>query len=115
MIKVPDAASFAAMSVLSGLIGRKVGGSTGTNLMGVLQIASEMHASGKHGSIVTLICDSGQRYEQSYFSDDWLKRNGFDVAPWEQKIRAFMLEGIWDKALQQPSHARSDIDLREGI
>ena len=50
---------------------------TGTNLIGVLQIAAEMRASGKHGSIVTLICDSGQRYEQSYFNDDWLKTNGF--------------------------------------
>ena len=57
----------------------------------------------------------GLRYEQSYFNDDWLKANGFDVAPWEQKIRAFMLEGQWDKSLQQPSHARSDVDLREGI
>ncbi|HVY52593.1 MAG TPA: PLP-dependent cysteine synthase family protein [Devosia sp.] len=115
MIKVPDAASFAAMRVLSELIGRRVGGSTGTNLMGVLQIAAEMRASSRHGSIVTLICDSGRRYEQSYFNDDWLQANGFEVAPWEQKIRAFMLEGRWDKSLQQPSHARSDVDLREGI
>ena len=83
--------------------------------MGVLQIAAEMRASGRQGSIVTLICDSGQRYERSYFNDAWLKENGFDVAPWEQKIRAFMLEGHWDKSLQQPSHARSDIALREGI
>ena len=70
--------------------------------MGVLQIAAEMRASGKHGSIVTLICDSGQRYEQSYFNDAWLAANGFDVAPWEQKIRAFMLDG----AIPLESHHR---------
>ncbi|HVO04336.1 MAG TPA: PLP-dependent cysteine synthase family protein [Candidatus Cybelea sp.] len=115
MIKVPDAASFAAMRVLSDLIGRRVGGSTGTNLMGVLQLAHEMKATGKHGSIVTLICDSGQRYERSYFNDAWLAETGFDVAPWEQKIRAFLSDGVWDKALQQPSHARGEVNLREGI
>jgi len=115
MIKVADVASFAAMRVLSDLIGRRVGGSTGTNLMGALQLAAEMKASGKHGSIVTLICDAGQRYEQSYYSDSWLAENGFHIEPWEQKIRAFIAGGTWDTSLQQPSHAREGNYVSEGI
>jgi cysteine synthase A len=115
MIKVSDVASFAAMRVLSDRIGRRVGGSTGTNLMGVLQLAAEMKTLGRQGSIVTLICDSGQRYERSYFNDAWLQENGFDVAPWEEKLRAFLERGAWDKSLQQPSHTRSEINVREGI
>jgi cysteine synthase A len=106
MIKVEDAASFAAMRVLSELIGRRVGGSTGTNLIGALQLAAELRADRQAGSIVTLICDSGRRYDRSYFDDAWLTANGFDIAPWEQRIRAFLAGGIWDAAWQQPSHHR---------
>jgi cysteine synthase A len=107
MIKVADVASFAAMRLLSQLIGRKVGGSTGTNLMGALQLAAEMRARGETGSIVTLICDSGGRYEHSYFNDDWLAANGFDIAPVTAKLRAFVATGAWDAGLNQPSHERS--------
>ncbi len=109
MIKVSDVASFAAMRVLSALIGRRVGGSTGTNLMGVLQLAAEMRDGGRKGSIITLICDSGRRYAGSYFSDDWLRQNGFDVAPWESMIRDFIEHGSWDKVLTQVHHDRSGV------
>jgi cysteine synthase A len=107
MIKVPDVASFAAMRLLSALIGRRVGGSTGTNLIGALQLAAEMLAAGEHGSIVTLICDSGRRYVQSYFDDQWLTANGFDIAPWDQRLRRFLAEGHWPSELQQPYFERS--------
>ena len=109
MVKVADAASFAAMRVLSDLIGRRVGGSTGTNLMGVLQLAAEMRDQGRKGSIATLICDSGQRYERSCHSDDWLKQNGFDVAPWERRIRDFIQHGSWDRQLTQASFERGGV------
>ncbi|HEX9448969.1 MAG TPA: PLP-dependent cysteine synthase family protein [Dongiaceae bacterium] len=106
MIKVADVASFAAMRLLSELIGRQVGGSTGTNLMGALQLAAEMRAADRQGSIVTLICDSGRRYEQSYFNDQWLTENGFDIAPWEGKLRHFLEHGIWAPDLRQPHFER---------
>jgi cysteine synthase A len=77
MIRVPDAGSFAAMKLLNGLINRKVGGSTGTNFWGVLQLAKTMRANGEKGSIVTLICDSGDRYQDTYYSEKWLADNGF--------------------------------------
>jgi cysteine synthase A len=115
MIKVADVASFAAMRVLSELIGRRVGGSTGTNLMGALQLAAEMKSQGRQGSIVTLICDGGQRYERSYYNDAWLTDNGFHIEPWAGKIRAFMTGGGWDPSLAQPSHSPESPHLREGI
>jgi cysteine synthase A len=115
MIKVADVASFAAMRVLSDIIGRRVGGSTGTNLMGALQLAAEMKAAGRHGAIVTLICDSGQRYERSYYNDAWLDENGFHIGPWAEKIRTFMTGGGWDPSLVQPSHAPDNPHLAEGI
>jgi cysteine synthase A len=77
MIRVPDAGSFAGMKMLSALINRKVGASTGTNFWGVLQLALEMRHNGEKGSIVTLICDSGERYQDTYYSEKWLADNGF--------------------------------------
>ena len=66
MIPVPDIESIAAMRVLAQLLGRRVGPSTGTNFVAVLQLIKEMNATGQHGSIVSLICDGGHRYDQLY-------------------------------------------------
>lgn len=90
MFKVPDAASIAASHVLSERLFRRVGGSTGTNFLGLLVIASEMKQRGEAGSLVTLICDSGDRYADTYFNAEWLKRNDLDIAPWRERIEAFL-------------------------
>ena len=76
MIAVPDAASVAMVRALEPVLGRKVGASTGTNLWGVLKIAAQMQRDGAPGSIVTLLCDGGERYAHTYFDDDWLTRAG---------------------------------------
>ena len=44
MIKIPDAASIAAMHVLSDRLFRRVGGSSGTNFFGLCWIAAAMMA-----------------------------------------------------------------------
>ncbi|MGB0507678.1 MAG: PLP-dependent cysteine synthase family protein [Pikeienuella sp.] len=73
MIQVPDAASIATMLWLEKLIGRKAGPSTGTNLWGALRRAQEMVQAGEKGSIVTLLCDSGERYLDTYYNPEWVK------------------------------------------
>jgi cysteine synthase A len=80
MIKVPDAVSLAALAELGRLLGRRCGGSTGTNFAGVLALAAEMHASGREGSIVTLICDGGERYRGTYYDEAWLLGRGYPMA-----------------------------------
>lgn len=77
MIRVPDAGSFAAMLTLTSLLNKRVGGSTGTNFWGVLELAKQMKVNGESGSIVTLICDSGERYMNTYYNPEWLEENGF--------------------------------------
>ncbi|WP_341864200.1 PLP-dependent cysteine synthase family protein [Gymnodinialimonas sp. 57CJ19] len=72
MIQVPDAASIAAMRWLERLIGRKAGPSTGTNLWGALQVAEGMQKAGQEGAIVTLLCDSGERYLDTHYNADWV-------------------------------------------
>ena len=93
MIAVPDVASIAAARVLSRRLGRRVGGSTGTNLWACALLASEMAGAGERGSIVSILCDHGDRYGSTYFNDDWLAAQGFDVEPWERRMDAFFAEG----------------------
>ncbi len=80
MIKVPDAASIATIYWLENILGRKVGPSTGTNLWGGLKIAKEMYENKESGSIVTLICDSGERYLDTYYNEEWVKNNIGDIS-----------------------------------
>ena len=90
MINVPDAASIAAAHVLSEHLFRRVGGSTGTNFFGVLCIAANMIRQGEKGSLVTLVCDSGDRYAETYFNPEWLKQKGLETGPWRERIDAFL-------------------------
>lgn len=80
MIAVDDADSIGAMRALSARLGRPVGGSTGTNFVACLMLAREMTGRGEGGSIVTLLCDGGERYDCTYYNDGWLAERGIDVA-----------------------------------
>ncbi|NJP79609.1 PLP-dependent cysteine synthase family protein, partial [Streptomyces sp. AA8] len=79
MMKVPDAASIAAVRALERAIGRRAGGSTGTGLWSALKIVAEMAGDGSKGSVVTLLCDPGERYLDTYYSDTWLAGQGLDI------------------------------------
>jgi cysteine synthase A len=95
MMKVPDAASVAAVRALDGAIGRKAGGSTGTGLWSAFKIIAEMVEAGETGSVVTLICDPGDRYLDKYYSDDWVAEQRLDVAPYASAIAHFLATGAW--------------------
>jgi len=81
MVRVADVDSMAALRVLEKLLGRRCGGSTGTNFIGALQLMSEMRAAGETGPVVTLICDGGERYAGTYYNDAWLAAEDLDIAP----------------------------------
>jgi cysteine synthase A len=93
MMRVPDAQSLAGMRVLSRLLGRKVGGSTGTNFVALCILTSRMKAEGRTGSLVSLICDSGERYGNTYYNDDWIAAQGLDLEPHERALEAFLKDG----------------------
>jgi cysteine synthase A len=86
MIKVPDAASLAAMRVLSKLLGRRIGGSTGTNFAALCLLLRDMKGQRERGSLVSLICDGGDRYLQSYYDGKWVAEQKLDIVQYEQKI-----------------------------
>ncbi|MEU5106262.1 MULTISPECIES: PLP-dependent cysteine synthase family protein [unclassified Streptomyces] len=97
MMKIPDAASVAAVRALERAIGRKAGGSTGTGLWSALKIVAEMVAGGRTGSVVTLLCDPGDRYLDKYYSDAWLGEQGLDIVPYAETIDAFLTTGRWPR------------------
>ena len=68
------------MATVNGLLGRKVGPSTGTNFVGMLTLASEMRAQGQQGSILSLLCDAGERYLPTYHDDAWVQLHLGDCA-----------------------------------
>lgn len=95
MLGVPDAASIAAMRYLRRTAGIGAGGSTGTNLYGTLRLACEMAERGETGSIVTLACDLANRYACTYDDDEWLGRQGIDIAPYDAVLEAAWQRGEW--------------------
>jgi len=99
MIQVPDAASIAAMRLVHERTGRSVGGSTGTNIWGAFLLASEMLYKGERGSIVTLICDGGERYAGTYYSDAWVDAQGLDLAPHTDALETFLETGHFPAAV----------------
>jgi cysteine synthase len=102
MVHVPDAASLAAIRAASALLGRRVGGSTGTNLWGAFGLIAEMRAAGVRGSVVTLLCDGGERYVNTYYSDEWVAAQGFDLAPHLAVLDSFLATGIMSSARPAP-------------
>jgi cysteine synthase len=95
MIRVPDAASLAAMRLVRELTGRTVGGSTGTNVWGALMLVAEMLSSAERGSIVTLICDGGERYASTYYNDAWVREEGLELAPYREALETFLDRGAF--------------------
>jgi len=95
MVAVPDAASIAAMRWCSQVTGRLVGGSTGTAMWGALRLVASMHEDQQPGSVVTLLCDGGERYAATYYDDDWLAAQGLDITPYTKTLETFYDTGAW--------------------
>ncbi|NUS35295.1 MAG: PLP-dependent cysteine synthase family protein, partial [Pseudarthrobacter sp.] len=95
MVQVPDAASVAAMRHLRRYAGLHAGPSTGTNLWGVWQTVAHMLSEGRQGSVVSLMCDGGERYAGNYWNQDWLASQGLRPEPYEAAISNFLDTGQW--------------------
>lgn len=108
MVKVPDALSLAAMRHVSTSLGRRVGGSTGTNFVGVLRCAWAMRAAGQGGSIVTILCDGGERYRHSYYDPDWYVRNGIDTDAADEQLARGLAGEALDLPVVQAEGGRGD-------
>ena len=77
--RIPDAE---ALPVLFSLVedeGLCLGGSSGINVGGAMRMAREM---GPGHTIVTVLCDYGNRYQSKLFNPAFLKEKGLPVPEW---------------------------------
>lgn len=93
VVRVPDPASVAAMRFCSKELGQLVGGSTGTALWAALVKISEMRKQGVRGSVVTVICDHGERYLDTYYNDQWLETQGIEISEYMTQLEVFFSTG----------------------
>ena len=96
MVKVPDEASYATIHFLQKLLNRRCGGSTGTNVYAAFQIISELRSQNQPASVVSMICDAGERYLNTYYSDRWLTDNDIDIRPYHKKLEEFYETGVME-------------------
>ena len=90
MVEVSDLESIAGMRVLSTLLGRRVGPSTGTHFSTMLTLAHAMRQRGEQGSILSLLCDSGERYLHSYHDPAWVSAQFGDAGAAEQHLLSLL-------------------------
>ncbi|WP_372517282.1 PLP-dependent cysteine synthase family protein [Mycobacterium hackensackense] len=95
MVTVPDPASVAAARHVSRVLGRRVGPSTGTNVWGAFGLLAEMIAQQRSGSVVTLLADSGDRYMDTYFDNEWVTSHGLDPSEPAAVLDEFERSGYW--------------------
>ncbi len=75
-VTVDDRESFALARRLTREEGLFVGGSSGSALAGAIRWADANHL-GPEANVVVIFPDSGDRYLSKFFSDDWMRENGF--------------------------------------
>jgi cysteine synthase A len=51
-----------------------------------LQLAKKMRDNGECGSIVTLLCDSGDRYLDTYYNPQWVEKNIGDLTEYKKQL-----------------------------
>ena len=58
-----------------------------------------MKKAGQTGSVVTLLCDGGDRYRDTYYNPDWIKAQNIDLAPWTSALEQFDTTGLFEMPL----------------
>ena len=77
--KVPDREALPILFDLLENEGLCLGGSTGINVAGAMRLAREM---GPGHTIVTILCDYGNRYQSKLFNPSFLRDKGLPVPGW---------------------------------
>ena len=57
-----------------------------------------MLSRGETGSVVTLICDSGDRYAGTYYNNEWVRAEGLHLEPYTAALETFLERGAFPAA-----------------
>ncbi|MGZ3403191.1 MAG: cysteine synthase A [Phenylobacterium sp.] len=77
--RIPDGELLPVLYDLLEHEGLLMGGSTGINVAGAIRMAQDL---GPGKTIVTMLCDGGQRYQSKVFNPQFLKERGLPTPPW---------------------------------
>jgi len=77
--QIHDKEALEVIFSLNQLEGICLGGSSGINIAGAIHMAKDM---GPGHTIVTILCDYGQRYQSKVYNPEFLKEKGLPVPPW---------------------------------
>ena len=77
--RIPDAEALPIVFDLLKDEGLCLGGSSGINVAGAIRLAQEL---GPGHTIVTILCDGGQRYQSKLFNPAFLKEKGLPAPDW---------------------------------
>jgi len=80
--QVPDAEALQIVFALTAEEGLCVGASSGVNVAGAMRLASEL---GPGHTIVTILCDSGTRYQSRLFNPAFLGAKSLPVPAWLER------------------------------
>ena len=77
--QVPDAEALPVLFDLLGEEGLCLGGSSGINVAGAIRLARDL---GPGKTIVTVLCDSGSRYQSKLWNPEFLRSKGLPTPKW---------------------------------
>jgi cysteine synthase len=86
--QIPDSEAVPIIFELLDHEGLCMGGSTGINVAGAIRMAKEL---GPGHTIVTVLCDYGNRYQSKLFNPDFLRSKGLPVPAWLDRRPSFSI------------------------
>ena len=79
---IPDEEAVTVIYDLLEHEGLCLGGSTGVNVAGAIRLAKQL---GPGKTIVTILCDSGGRYQSKLFNPEFMRSKNLPVPAWLEK------------------------------
>ena len=79
---IPDEEAVPVIYQLLEHEGLCLGGSTGINVAGAIRLARQL---GPGKTIVTVLCDSGNRYQSKLFNPEFMRKKNLPVPAWLEK------------------------------
>jgi cysteine synthase A len=83
---IPDSEALPIVFDLLKEEGLCLGGSTGINVAGAIRLAKQM---GPGHTIVTILCDSGNRYQSKLFNPEFMRSKNLPVPAWLERRTNF--------------------------
>jgi cystathionine beta-synthase len=86
-VKVTDRAAFATCRAVSRRLGLMLGGSAGGSVHAALTRLEEFPAG---STVVTIVCDGGEKYLDTVFDDDWMAARELLDTETEREVHAML-------------------------